>query len=905
MITTPQQLFSLSIRRLLQVVIFSMILSLPAALQAQETNNWYFGSAGGFPNTGIRIDFTSGSPVVSTYIPMLTEEGSSSISDANGNPLFYTNGVSIWDASTNVAFGTGMNGGQSSTQSAVIMPKPGTNNQWLVFTSGDNGNPGLSYYTVTGTGSPGVSPFTLSGVTNLVAGGVAGEGLSIIGSTKTNSAFWVVVRDNGGTGIVRTFEVTNTGVVNATPVTSTLSGPAGFTNTTYSSTIGSIKANTCQNRLAFTYLNSHVDMVDFNAATGEVVTNTARRINVASAGGNSGSYGIEFSSNDAYLYITNLSGGLLYRHDIVANTTAVFGTVVAGKEAGELQSAPDGKIYMAIKNASPTTPPSYLDAINNPGAVGATYTQNAVLLSGVTSTGGNTGFSFRGLPTFPKNLIVGTLVVNPGNGGYCVNTAIPLSFSFTGSINTATISWAATGGGQTFTPGGASSTSASPSVSFSSFGTKTVTLTFNDICGRTYTETMTFEIAALKTPSGTVTCSAPNLILDNPLVDPDEPNYIWYKNSVADANIIGTGTPVTYALGSDGSAPSSICVSVASSAPTVVSSLNKTIAGSNALGSAANVAPYTSPTFDVLADRLVLKSFRTAFRFAGTYSLTVTIRQGATVVYTNTASTGAVGGGVSFPVNVNTSLLKGTGYTITISTPGSDQLNYGVWNGALNPGEIAYNSGPSPNTVSIASLAYDAFTYTATGTCATPACYSVTCSLPVEWLSLDAKKLGHAVNVKWDLAKEENNSRFDVQRSLDGINFTTVGSVPSKGDYNGYRAYEFVDLYAVTAKTYYKVMQYDIDGKFSSSTIVVVYPENGIHLISIYPNPSSHDFSMEWYAETAAPYQVFDVRGTVVAAGTLDASKGVETIGANFVSGVYIVKVFMPNETVNLKLIKQ
>jgi hypothetical protein len=905
--TTPLQLVKLLINRLAYSLVFILTISLPFTSQAQQTNNWYFGSAAGFANTGLRVDFTSGSPVVSTGIPMLTEEGSSSISDASGNPLFYTNGIRMYDASTNAIFGGVMNGGSSSTQSAVIMPKPGSTNQWLVFTSGDNGSPGLSYYTVTGTGSPGVSPFTLSAATNLVAAGAAGEGMSIIGSTKAGSSFWVVVRDVAATGVVRTFDVSNTGVVNATPVTSVLSGPA-FTNTSYTSTIGTIKSNTCQNKLAFTYLNADVDLVDFDAATGQVVANTAKRINVVSGGGDSGSYGIEFSTNDAYLYITNLAGGNVYRYTLASNTIAGFGGgIAAGNEAGQLQAAPDGKIYMANRNASPATAPNYLASINAPNTAGATFTAQAVLLSGVTYAG-NFGFVYRGLPTFPKSLVVGSLILSPGDGAYCVGDVIPLSFTFSGAANTATYLWTATGGGQTFTTGGASSTIASPTVAFSTTGAKTVTFYLEDICGRSYTKTMNFQIDSPKSPVGSVTCSSPNIILSNTTSDPDAPNYIWYRNSVGTSNIMGTGSPLSYTIGNDASRPTQVCLGVSSTTPALTTASNKTIAGSNTLGGIFAMSPYTSPTFDVLADNILLKSFKFGFRYStfyGPLNITYTIKQGATTIFTNTLTAIMIPDGSIYTAAVNTTIQKGTGYTITVSTNKDGlEMQSSTWLGATNAGEITYNGGAGSG-YAIASLNYDAHTYTITPACSAHPCYPVSCSLPVEWVFVNAKKSGAAVNVKWAVAMELNNDHFEVQRSLDGLNFTTIGTVEGRGNGTSYKEYSYLDQSVPAGTIYYRIVQFDYDGTNMNSNIVTVNTSDLSDLISIYPNPSNNEFNMEWFAEAPAQYQVFDVRGTVVTAGTLDASKGPETVGDNFLAGVYIVKVFAASQTYNFKLIKQ
>ena len=90
-------------------------------------NQWLFGDYA-------RIDFGSGVPVVSNDSKMGTHEGCACISDAQGNLLFYTDGVSVWDGQHQERI-TGLRGHDSSTQSAIIVPDPGAPGYYYVFTT--------------------------------------------------------------------------------------------------------------------------------------------------------------------------------------------------------------------------------------------------------------------------------------------------------------------------------------------------------------------------------------------------------------------------------------------------------------------------------------------------------------------------------------------------------------------------------------------------------------------------------------------------------------------------------------------------------------------------------------------------------------------------------------------------
>ena len=93
-----------------------------------EASHWYFGNG-----AGLIFDVNAGT-VTSTNAAsgtINTSEGCSSISDLNGNLLFYTDGRNIWDKNhtimpnANYAAGTGLMGDPSSTSSGLIIPKPG------------------------------------------------------------------------------------------------------------------------------------------------------------------------------------------------------------------------------------------------------------------------------------------------------------------------------------------------------------------------------------------------------------------------------------------------------------------------------------------------------------------------------------------------------------------------------------------------------------------------------------------------------------------------------------------------------------------------------------------------------------------------------------------------------------
>jgi gliding motility-associated-like protein len=102
----------------------------------QLNSNWHFG-------TRAALKFTTAGPVAVTGSQIVTSEGCATMSDSNGDLLFYTDGVTVWNKSNSIMFnGTGLRGGASSSQSSIIVPAPGNVNKFYLFTSTPvEGNP--------------------------------------------------------------------------------------------------------------------------------------------------------------------------------------------------------------------------------------------------------------------------------------------------------------------------------------------------------------------------------------------------------------------------------------------------------------------------------------------------------------------------------------------------------------------------------------------------------------------------------------------------------------------------------------------------------------------------------------------------------------------------------------------
>lgn len=331
-----------------------------------EYDIWNFGS-------GHTLNFTSGTPVYQAGSPIATTEGSASISNSAGVLQFYTDGVSVWDRN-NAAMpnGTGLLGHASSTQSAIIVPKPLSTNIYYIFTcDADAGLNGIRWTEVDMNLNAGFGAVTVN--KNIVLRNQSCEKLTAVRHCN-NRDVWVVSHD-WNTFSFRTWLVSPTGI-NPTPVVSF----TGFTPSgTAQSGYGQLKANTRGDKLAAAWYgtNARVEIYDFDKITGNVY-------NAVNLGALTGAYGVEFSKSGRMLYASTNGGGL-WQWDLCAAsvTGSKYSVAVMGAFGGSLQLAPDNRIYIARGTNA------WLARINNPEIYGGGcgFQDNAIILPAASRFG--------------------------------------------------------------------------------------------------------------------------------------------------------------------------------------------------------------------------------------------------------------------------------------------------------------------------------------------------------------------------------------------------------------------------------------------------------------------------------------------------------------------------------------
>lgn len=180
--------------------------------------------------------------------------------------------------------------------------------------------------------------------------------------------------------------------------------------------------------------------------------------------------------------------------------------------------------------------------------------------------------------------------------------------------------------------------------------------------------------------------------------------------------------------------------------------------------------------------------------------------------------------------------------------------------------------------------------------------------LPLSLLSFAARPLSGQVNVQWTVANEDGVTRYEVERSTDGRNFSKLGEVAG----NNSGSYTYPDkVLPASGYVYYRLKWTSKDGKVQYSNIVKIKLSGSGFLLQVSPNPvegntakimitlpAADNLSVSLYNATGQKVQVQSIP---VQAGT-----GVYTLPVNGLpAGLYNLVIAGKSGNYTARLVKQ
>ncbi|WP_165453935.1 T9SS type B sorting domain-containing protein [Hyunsoonleella flava] len=422
-----------------------MIFWIPCIKGQNESNNWYFGEKSGL------LFHLQNDPQVLIDGETIASNACATISDKNGNLLFYTNGTNVWNRNhaimiNGVLSGTLGVGGSIITGPPILLNTiiiPITNKAGLYYIFTITSTNGLRYSLVDMNRDGGLGEVTLKNETVLNRLGLGK--ISAVHHADGKSIWLMTTKKNENDDFTSfyAYKIDENGNIDSPVITNGLS---------YNGLqIGQMKFSPDGQKIACANyrpqsLSDHLMVFDFDSKFG-LVSNKRNLLTSFTFFEVVSAYGVEFSNDSKYLYATltrqgmvNGSNGsfeeleekknLLYQYDFSILNPQEYSVSlheeVSELTAGGLQLAKNGKIYRALP-VSENAGTSSLGQLNNPNVLGvrANYVHNSIDLI--------SGESRLGLPTFIQSYFRTRIIVESG----CLGQPISMEVDTYGEITEA------------------------------------------------------------------------------------------------------------------------------------------------------------------------------------------------------------------------------------------------------------------------------------------------------------------------------------------------------------------------------------------------------------------------------------------------------------------------------------
>lgn len=241
----------------------------------------------------------------------------------------------------------------------------------------------------------------------------------------------------------------------------------------------------------------------------------------------------------------------------------------------------------------------------------------------------------------------------------------------------------------------------------------------------------------------------------------------------------------------------------------------------------------------------------------------------------NSGTSPSDGGGVTFRGKVNGTtvftFVKTTGFNLSFATNnGFTFIDFGSY-ATTNINELEVQGGASTNYVAI-----DNFTFGAS------------VPLPVNLTSFNAVNESGRARLDWKATAEVNFAYYEVERSLDGNEFASIGRVQATGK----GAYQYYDPKPAEGKNFYRLRMVDKDGQASYSAVAALTMEPATYAAAyLFPNPATGVVSLhlpQSYSE--AIVDIMDLSGRLLQHTKVNRSAPVISL-SGFNAGLYLFRV--------------
>lgn len=355
-----------------RILLLGLLLMTISCFSQKEAYNWFFG-------TNAALQFHSGRPMSVSGNAMNAREECTTMSDKDGNLLFYSNGESVWNKNNQVmANGYDLYGSGLSSQPVIAFEAPGMPGCYYLVTTGDLDHPGCYYSLINMNFNNGLGDVVYNKKNVFLSGSERARSVIMAYEHANHKAFWVVVRSLGTPNQLLSYKFAANGVSN-TPVVSSCIG-------SHSSAFEDCISKISPDGKYYCYSGNDWNNEDWRIYELYTFNNVSGTLSglfdfKAYDTIQYKCYGIEFSPDSRYLYTSIIAGNAApYQQGIAQYSMQQANNVIGFQNSQKfiyheeitneycnMQLGPDGRIYIANNSQKNK---EYLSQIDFPNIVG-------------------------------------------------------------------------------------------------------------------------------------------------------------------------------------------------------------------------------------------------------------------------------------------------------------------------------------------------------------------------------------------------------------------------------------------------------------------------------------------------------------------------------------------------------
>jgi hypothetical protein len=173
--------------------------------------------------------------------------------------------------------------------------------------------------------------------------------------------------------------------------------------------------------------------------------------------------------------------------------------------------------------------------------------------------------------------------------------------------------------------------------------------------------------------------------------------------------------------------------------------------------------------------------------------------------------------------------------------------------------------------------------------------------MPVELMLFEAQCLDKSNEIKWVTASEHLSKNFILERSFDGINWEEIYDIEAAGNSMETIVYSFEDERINSKMSYYRLNQFDIDGKSKQYGPISSNCKTNFVKPTLFPNPCNGDFYVSIFSEGNNNIEVklLNISGLSLeeqAFSLSDETRMIHFSNLNIPPGIYFVDVLIGNQ---------